>query len=306
MTSVSQNTSSTSLIRSFWPIIKSLSPLTLVKERAAAKLAAQSVTRAHVARLVHAEIIPRLAAHPYSVTAAHQHPDVHRIPHRFTPLELQAAANLALAGDESGLLTRVHELLDSGMSTGMIAEEYIAQTAQYLGECWGEDTLNFNEVTLGCGRLQSMLRYLADIEPLPLGSAANAMRVLLLCAPQEQHTLGLGMVADAFRRDGWDVTQSRSHELSSPLQTISKEWFDVVCISVGADKHLPWLKGLIVQFREHSRNPDLLILAGGAVLSTNPAKAAACGADACAVNASQTPELAKHLLTRATIAASVK
>jgi MerR family transcriptional regulator, light-induced transcriptional regulator len=316
MTSVSQNTS---IIRSFWPIIKSLHPLTVVREMAAAKLAAQSVTRAHIANLVHAEIIPRLASSQTqpevqtqgaSATAANASSC---LPERlFSEAELRNAAALALAHDEIPLLAKVHELLDSGMSTISISEEYIGQTARYLGECWSQDDLSFTQVTLGCGRLQSMIHYLSDLTPLPMGamgSAANSLQVLLVTAPQEQHSLGLIMVADAFRREGWEVSQASAHDVLTPLQTLKTHWFDVVGISIGADKQLPWVKTFIEQLREHSRNPDVKVLAGGPSVSADPAKSATYaqyGVDACATSASLTPFIARHLLSRATMAASVK
>lgn len=314
MASVSQNAS---LIRSFWPIIKSFSPLILVRERAAAKISAQSVTRAQVANLVHAEIIPRLMAQACPEMSAQQSPaavhiaasstashDNKQLP--FSTADLQEAADFALADDETGLLMRVHELLDSGISIGVIAEEYIGQTARYLGECWVEDTRDFTEVTLACGRLQSLLRYLADIEPMPSDMAANAQHVLLVTAPHEQHTMGLTIVSDAFRREGWEVTQAHEDELLTPLQLVNEQWFDVVGISIGADRQLPWLKAFVTQLRKQSRNPDIKVLAGGAVLNDNPAKATVCGADACATSASSAPIIAKQLLIHATIGVNVK
>ena len=56
-------------------------------------------------------------------------------------------------------------------------------------------------------------------------SPAAARRVLLACPPEEQHDLGLRMLADRFELAGWDVTSSaptRRSTRSSPRRSATR------------------------------------------------------------------------------------
>jgi methanogenic corrinoid protein MtbC1 len=81
--------------------------------------------------------------------------------------------------------------------------DHLAPAARCLGEWWETDRLPFTDVTMATARIQSMLRR------MPTGRghiAAFAGNGAVFCAvPGEQHTLGVMMAADLFRRNGWDV-----------------------------------------------------------------------------------------------------
>lgn len=298
MTTVSQ---SSTLLRSFWPKLKGFSPLSLVREKASARLAEQSVTRARVAALVHAEIIPRLTAHATTPVPNAAKP-------LFSALEIQQAADLALDPDETALITKVEALRNSGMSMDVIEHEFIAQIARYLGECWNEDSRSFTDVTLACGRLQAVMRYINESEPIAEAIAANSANVMLLAADEEQHTLGLTMVAEAFRREGWQVTgpflggedespsSHRDAQVIATLKAVSEQWFDVVGVSIGCELRKTWVTELVADLRAKALNPQLKILVGGAVLNNVPNAHLQVGADGHAADARHTPALAKKLL----------
>jgi hypothetical protein len=67
--------------------------------------------------------------------------------------------------------------------------------------------------------------------------------VLLTIIPGEQHSFGLSMVAEFFRRAGWNLCTgpfSSHQELASLVQN---HWFDIVGFSVSSDRRPTNWKG---------------------------------------------------------------
>jgi MerR family transcriptional regulator, light-induced transcriptional regulator len=125
---------------------------------------------------------------------------------------------------------------------------------------------------------------------------ADGRRILLLPAPGEQHTLGLAMVAEFFRRAGWSVVGDEAARTSDPAALVRGEWFDVVGISAGSDARLDWLKAGIGAVRNASRNRAVRVIVGGPPFTANPAMAQEVGADGTAVDGQQAPKIAEQLL----------
>ncbi len=304
MTTVSQ---SSTLLRSFWPKLKGFSPLSLVREKASARLAEESVTRARIAALVHAEIIPRLAASEHA--AAPQVKGTRAdsagvVSPKLTNAELDQAVKLALAVDETALMAKVEQMRNTGMSSSAIEHDFIAPIARYLGDGWTDDKYSFTDVTLACGRLHAVLRYLNETEPASEALAANSMSVLLLASDNQQHTLGLVMVAEAFRRDGWqvscpflggDIADKNAH-IQASLALISQQWFDTVGVSVAPNMQLDALTQVVANLKAKSLNPQVKVLIGGAVLNDMKDVHLQVGADGHASDARLSPALAKKLL----------
>jgi methanogenic corrinoid protein MtbC1 len=63
------------------------------------------------------------------------------------------------------------------------------------------------------------------------------------------------------------------------LSTIGNEAFDLVALSVSTQRELPALTKHIVQLRERSLNPRVVIMVGGPLLSQDPHLAVTLGAD---------------------------
>ncbi len=92
-----------------------------------------------------------------------------------------------------------------GMSAEAVITEVLSATARHLGVMWEQDRCTFVDVTLGLSRLQQLLRIYGpafEAEPALQGSGR---RLLLAVVPGEQHTFGLAIVEEFFRRAGWHV-----------------------------------------------------------------------------------------------------
>uniref|UniRef100_UPI0025EE1A91 cobalamin B12-binding domain-containing protein n=1 Tax=Tardiphaga sp. TaxID=1926292 RepID=UPI0025EE1A91 len=178
--------------------------------------------------------------------------------------------------------------------------ELLAPAARHLGTLWDTDATDFVTVTLGVSRLQRIMRRLSEAFFQQGHGANRGESALLTIIPGEQHSFGLSMVAEFFRRAGWNLCTGpfTSHqELTSLVQ---HHWFDVVGFSVSSDRRLEELKKDIGAIRRDSRNRRVGIILGGPMLIAQPGLVASMGADMMSIDATTAPEQARGLIDRLT------
>jgi MerR family transcriptional regulator, light-induced transcriptional regulator len=272
----------------------------LVPAEVAAELAqAQPLPTPHerlarIVRTIEAEIIPRLVR-------AHRPPGAELL-----PAETLAAGSehvdefvqLVLAQDDAAWQTFLDGLVGRGMPVEEIYLGVMGPAARELGRMWEEDECSWTDVTVGVGRMQRSMRALSPAFGHEVAHPADGRRVLLLPAPGEQHTFGLSIVAEFFRRAGWEVVGDSEAKAADPAALVRSEWFDVIGISVGYEARLDWLRSGIEAIRKASRNRAIGVMVGGPVLVADPSRAQAVGADATAIDGRQAPAVAEDLLER--------
>lgn len=247
---------------------------------------------ARIVRTIEADIIPRL------VRSHRPTPDVAPLPaqHSVSGDDVLRFVGLVLAPGDAGWSEMIASLRSRGVSVEALYLELLMPCAQQFGRMWTDDTLPFSDVTVGVGRLQRIMRSLSPAFGTEIDLPADGRRALLLPAPGEQHTFGLSMVAEFFRRAGWDVVCEFDSRQIDPVALVRSEWFDVVGISVGVEARLDWLKSGIAAVRHASRNRAIGVLVGGPAFSTDAGLAASVGADATAVDGRRAAETAEALL----------
>lgn len=233
-----------------------------------------------IARAIEGEIIPRLVL---AQRAAASDAGARNA----RPLELDEShteqlAELLLKHDSTVALAFVDSVRAQGATLGSVYLDLLAPTARRLGELWHEDRCTFFEVTLGLCALHQVLRHLAPATVRGEGDGSVSRRILLVPAPGEQHTFGLVMVGEFFRRAGWDVwfeTPETARDLS---RLVRSEWFAVLGISVGCETPLRSVAPAILAARRASCNRALGVMVGGALVNARPGLASLMGADATA------------------------
>ena len=171
--------------------------------------------------------------------------------------------------------------LAQGMALDTLYLQVLAPAANLVGQWWQDDSVDFAHSTLGYNHLQDLLvefspQFLAQSS----GYAAPAShRALMMGQPHAQHALGLMMLAEFFRRDGWSVTSASKMGRFEALSTVGNEAFDLIAVSVSTTREFSPLKKLISQLRERSLNPRVVIMVGGPMLAQDPHLAATLGAD---------------------------
>ncbi len=255
---------------------------------------AVEIRLALLARAIEHEIIPRLMlAHRVPSLCLSQ--PVLAIP-QVSSLDVQEFSRLVLSVDENVAQACVDAMRTRGISIETIYLDLLAPVARHLGELWEQDLCDFTEVTVGLGRLHRVLRELSPAFGQPHEQPASGRRILLLPGPGEQHTFGLVMVAEFFRRAGWDVAGGPWEAGADPVVMVKREWFDVVGFSLASEQHLADLSQCIGNVRKATLNPDVGIIVGGPAFSLNPGYIAKVQADAAVKDGSKAPELAESLV----------
>jgi MerR family transcriptional regulator, light-induced transcriptional regulator len=209
---------------------------------------------------IESEVIPRLRL-------AHQlDPQQKAVPSESRPNptqeEIHEFARIATCHDLNGALQFVERLCREGLSIELVLLELVAPAARLLGEMWKADLRTFTEVTAGLGTLQQVVHVFG-----PGFSAAQASRglVVLVPAPGEQHTLGLHLVGEFFRRAGWGVQIEPGLTESDLLRQLASERVSVLGFTISNEELIEALARLIARARKVSKNPDLLVMVGGSL-----------------------------------------
>lgn len=247
---------------------------------------------ARLARTIEADVIPRLVQ-AHRPGAANPHPGS-VLPH---PADIENLLQQILRGGETETLALIDGLRERGVSVESLYLDVFGPVARRLGEMWENDSCDFSTVTVALGRLQRLLRELSPAFGTEIEHPANGRRALFVQPRDEQHSFGLSMVAEFFRRDGWDVIGGIGGAVTSPVAMVRDEWIDIIGFSVGSDSRLPWLQETIVAVRAASRNAALAVLVGGPPFVARPEVAVAVGADGTASNGKEAPLVAERLLS---------
>jgi methanogenic corrinoid protein MtbC1 len=249
---------------------------------------------ARIANTIESEIVPRL------VLAHRGAPGMAKGAARDGPTadaeQVARFANLILERDVGDALASIEELRARGVSLESVYLDLLAPAARHLGELWEADLCDFTQVTIGLWRLQQIVRELSPAFQTEGEHREHDRRVLLVPVRGEQHTFGLLMVADFFRRAGWDVWAGTPASLEELIAIARSEWFAVVGFSVSCETHLEGLASDILALRRASRNRGVGVMVGGKVFLEHPELAALVGADATAYDARQACSQAESLL----------
>jgi methanogenic corrinoid protein MtbC1 len=257
---------------------------------------------AQLARAIEQEIIPRLMlAHRVAPERANDAAAALRLApaaEAIGPRDVVHFAKLVLCPDDDMALSFIATLRSRGAGIERVYLDLLAPTARYLGDLWSQDLCSFTDVTLAVGRLQRVLRELSPSFGSTVDQPADGRRVLLLPGPGEQHTFGLVMVAEFFRRADWDVTGGAWCAGADAPKMVRTEWFDVLGFSLAAEVNLPALGECIRASRHAACNRQLAIMVGGPMFTAHPEYVGQVGADGMAADGSKAPSLAESLIVQ--------
>jgi MerR family transcriptional regulator, light-induced transcriptional regulator len=231
-------------------------------------------------RTIEAEIVPRLLL-AHSGQGTKLAADLNISP-TITVEEVEAFTQVLLSGNIYAAKAFVLTLRKRGVPLDIVLLWLFAPSARYLGELWDQDVCDFVDVTVALSKLQQLLRDLDpenDEDQFPL---ATQKRAFLAVMPGDQHTFGLFIVQEFFRRAGWYVCGGSCDTTEELLNLAHSEPFDVVGLSVGIDAPKSALSDLMVSLRKSALNRDVRMMVGGRFFLKNPQLVACIGADATA------------------------
>ncbi len=255
-----------------------------------------------LARTIESDVIPRLVqAHRGGLAQAAAFVKAAQAPAAALDLAtVDGFVSLIIDCSDAQAAAAVQQQRERGVSLESLYLELFAPVARQLGRMWEDDTCDFSTVTVALGRLQRLLRELSPAFGTEVDHPANGRRALFIQPRDEQHSFGLSMVAEFFRRDGWDVLGGVGGAVTDPSARVRAEWVDVVGFSVGGDGRLPWLRDSITAVRNASRNRAVVVMVGGPPFVDHPEWAPEVGADATARDGKAAPGVAELLMKRGT------
>jgi methanogenic corrinoid protein MtbC1 len=255
---------------------------------------------AELAKMVEAEIIPRLMlahrAAPVAPLANNREANDPQAP--LGPETTESFARMVLSKDSDSLIAYVGVLLKSGLSMETICVDLLMPAARRLGEFWDDDNISFTDVTIGLGRLQQVVRTLGWKRPHPDGPDHASPSALFVPVTSEQHTFGLFIIEDFFRRAGWRTWIETSGVEEDAVEMVRCHWFDLVGLSASCDTQTDSVISVIAAIRKASRNPNLFILVGGRLFIEQPELVSRVGADATAPSGSDALLIADKAVKR--------
>lgn len=185
------------------------------------------------------------------------------VPYEAKPEALEKLCVALLSDDDKAASGIISGLRADGVRAEDIYLKQLAAAARILGDKWVNDELSFSQVTVATGRMYAIMRSLRHLfEPkLPLhGKAA-----VFAAVPGEDHTLGVHMAADFFRKDGWNIALKVGMDHDELVAEIGKTPVGILGLSVSGKHSIEALSRLVVALNICS--PSLIILVGGSNIS---------------------------------------
>lgn len=244
--------------------------------------------------VIETQIIPRLLQAHRSLSASNA--QAFNTAYEPSPAQVEAFATLCVHASPEGASNLVKQLQLDGASNDDIFLKLMAPAARLLGSWWEEDKTDFTVVTLGLLRMQQLTHEIGyDYQEAPQ-HVGMIRRVMLASAPGSQHILGLVMVSEFFRKEGWQVVVEIANTEKEILQAAANEWFDLIGLSVGLVEQLPTLPELIGRVKQSSRNPETPVILGGPAFFNSDATAESLGANGISLDALHGLRLASALV----------
>ena len=216
--------------------------------------------------------------------------------------EIRRFAAWSAEGDQDALREHVLTLMSDGIGLDALYLHLFAPAARHLGEQWVRDEISFVDVQLG---LTALHRLVCECGPMGFrrDCGAEQRSILLGVAPGEQHTFGVTLAAEFFRRHGWQVSNLCGLTSDFVLERIASTSYHAAGFSLHNENCYAALAETIRAARGRSRNPNLLILVGGDYFARNPAAVSEVGADLSAGDAHRAVVAAESALDNTSVPA---
>ena len=209
-------------------------------------------------------------------------------------------ADMCTGSEPEKLDEHVTDLLAQGVSLESVFLFLLAPVARYLGDRWLSDEVSFVDVHLGLCRLHQLICECETIGYRAEKASLAGESILLTCAPGENHTFGVTMVADFFRRYGWQVSNLCGLDTDFLLARLASTQYSAVGFSLHNEYNYLALKEIIAKVKAESINKNLIIMVGGDYFIRNPGKVKPIGAEIFATDGRQAVMLATEATKKGT------
>ena len=191
-----------------------------------------------------------------------------------------------------------------GQSLADIYLQGITPCARLFGDWWCADKLDFAMVTIVSTHLQQLLNDFSTEFLQEAPQVRNGWSLLLVTEPGAQHSMGLFMLSEFFKRAGWAVTLGVPQDVAEFQRLCQADWYDAVGVSVSTDRHLQTLADVLRQFKDSSVNPNVCTFVGGPLALQEPLQLQDLPADVVAEDALATVQWLAQRMSKVVSSAS--
>lgn len=167
-----------------------------------------------------------------------------------------------LTSDRAALDSLVATMQAAKISEAAIAEVYVPEVARRLGQDWVDDVLEFSAVTMGCARLQGLIRRLGpQWDHAPNSLMAEGPVYLVTTPEHSQHTLGAIVLAGQLRWRGHAAQIVLGPDSNTLANKLREGHYAGILISLADEEAVEQLHAMLPVIKRHA--PQTPILAGG-------------------------------------------
>jgi MerR family transcriptional regulator, light-induced transcriptional regulator len=181
---------------------------------------------------------------------------------------VHALADALMGSNDTSAATLVDEARIGGADVEALYHDYIAAAVRELGERWAREEASVSQVVIGSGRVYTILRALRPIYATARMKYAGEVMAAFALVPGEQHSLGVVMAADHFRRHGWAIDLKLGMDHDALVAAITAGHYPIVGLSANRMEAVLPLTRLIVALRV--RNPGVWIMIAGLACKDHP------------------------------------
>ena len=177
--------------------------------------------------------------------------------------EVEAFLNTLLKQDYAGTVVFLETIRQRPVPLSVLFSQIMTPAARRLGEMWMNDECSFVEVTVGVSHLQRLVRDLSPLYQSDIPKSKQAGRVLFAATSGEQHTFGLSLLSEVFRRAGWDVSEAPTHSKADLTDLLKVQTYDIIGFSLSCVELADALRDDIALARSMQQESGAQIIVGG-------------------------------------------
>lgn len=191
---------------------------------------------------------------------ASKEPTLEQVTHFATEEDIRNLCYAFVSDDETAAASIISDLRAVGVGPEEIYLKRLAAAARMLGEMWISDEMTFTQVTVGTGRMFAIMRSMRHLfeSAIPVQDKS----AIFAAVPGEDHTLGVHMAADIFRKNGWEIALKVGLDHDQLVAEIEQAPTSIVGLSISGEHSIDALSRLVVAL--HIACPHAMIVVGGA------------------------------------------
>ncbi len=235
-------------------------------------------------KTIESEIIPRLLM-GHKLESANQVIDDQSSDIEVKQTEINDFCQTLLDGPIADCFTFIDRMQKSGHSLVSLYMNLVPASTRRLQQLWETDENSFTEVTLALGRAQNLIHQLSP-SFMSQGKLSEFQgNALLINAPRSQHTLGILIMGEFFKLNGWNTTVEIETTSADLKDRIRLQAYDLLAISISCEDQWGTMETLLNEVKKVSKNKGILTMAGGPLFDFKPELVQECSADVCELTA---------------------